>query len=82
MTMNLTRVIQEILDSAQKLSLEKDRIRGIFQKSGVVVDADMRVSAVSGDPTDVLKALMDNLSEMAVVKISAKQVLRRAGLSI
>jgi hypothetical protein len=80
--MNRTQVIQEILDSAQKLSLEKDRIRGIFQKSGVMVDANMRVSAVNGDPTAVLKALMDNLSEMAVVKISAKQVLRRAGMSI
>lgn len=80
--MNRIQVIQEMLDSAQKLSLEKDRIRGIFQKSGVVVDANMRVSTVNGDPTAVLKALMDNLTEMAVVKISAKQVLRRAGLSI
>ncbi len=82
MTMKSKQVIQEMLDSAQKLSLEKDRIRGIFQKSGVVVDDNMRVSAVNGDPQAVLKALMDNLTEMAVVKISAKQVLRRNGLSI
>ncbi|MBI3580956.1 MAG: hypothetical protein HY098_02590 [Nitrospinae bacterium] len=80
--MNRKQVIQEILDSAQKLSLEKERIRGIFQKSGVVVDFDMRVTAVNGDPTAVIKVLMDNLTEMAVVKISAKQVLRRAGLTI
>lgn len=80
--MNPKQVIQEMLDAAQKLSSEKDRIRGIFQKSGVVVDVNLRVSAVDGDPMAVLKVLMDNLTEMAVVKISAKQVLRRAGLSI
>lgn len=80
--MNPKAVIEEILDTAQKLSLEKDRIRNIFTKSGVVLDGGMKVSAVSGDPLAVLKALMDNLAEMAVVKISAKQIIRKAGLSI
>jgi len=80
--MNPKAIIEEILDTAQKLSLEKDRIKGIFQKSGVTLDGNMKVSAIAGDPLAVLKSLMDNLAEMAVVKISAKQIIRKAGLSL
>lgn len=80
--MNPKAIIEEILDTAQKLSLEKDRIKGIFQKSGVALDGNMKVASISGDPLAVLKTLMDNLAEMAVVKISAKQIIRKAGLSI
>jgi hypothetical protein len=80
--MNPKAIIEEILDTAQKLSLEKDRIKGIFQKSGITLDGGMKVSAIAGDPLAALKTLMDNLAEMAVVKISAKQIIRKAGLSI
>ncbi|MBI5178480.1 MAG: hypothetical protein HZA04_04400 [Nitrospinae bacterium] len=80
--MNPKAVIEEILDTAQKLSLEKDRIKGIFQKSGINVDGNGKVASVNGDPLAALKSLMDNLSEMAVVKISAKQIVRKAGLTI
>ncbi|MBI3794010.1 MAG: hypothetical protein HY280_04680 [Nitrospinae bacterium] len=80
--MNPKAIIEEILDTAQKLSLEKDRIRAIFQKSGVTLDGGMKVSAIAGDPMAVLKTLMDNLAEMAVVKISAKQIIRKVGINI
>jgi len=80
--MDAKDVIAEILDTAQKVSTEKDKIKAIFEKSGVTVSGDMKVGGVNGDALAVLKNLMSNLTEMAVVKISAKQVVRKAGLSI
>lgn len=74
-------VISEILETSFKLSMEKDRILEIFKKSGVVIDGE-EVVGVDGEAKTVLKSLMENLSAMAVIKISAKQIIRKSGLSL
>ncbi|MBF0274438.1 MAG: hypothetical protein HQK84_04310 [Nitrospinae bacterium] len=74
-------VIAEILETAFKLSMEKDKIKEIFEKSGVTI-SDNKAVGVNGDSMDVLKQLMTNLSAMAVIKISAKQIIRKAGLNL
>ncbi len=80
--MNYRAVIDEILATALKVTLEKEQLAAIFKKSGINLDADMRVTVIRGDHKAALVALMQNLSELAVVKISAKQVIRRAGLTL
>jgi hypothetical protein len=80
--MDAKLVVGEILDTGLKLSTEKDRIKNIFVKSGVGVTGDMKVDRIDGDPMVVLKKLMDNLTEMAVLKINAKQIIRKAGITI
>jgi len=80
--MNTEQVFQEIMDMGQKVSVETDRIKKIFEKSGIEVNSEMKISGINGDPVVTLKTLMDNLSEMAVVKISAKQVIRKSGISV
>ncbi|MBI3582536.1 MAG: hypothetical protein HY096_01130 [Nitrospinae bacterium] len=80
--MDAKLVVGEILDTGLKLSTEKDRIKNIFVKSGVKVTGDMKVEGVDGDAINVLKKLMDNLTEMAVLKINAKQIIRKAGITI
>lgn len=80
--MKTRAVIEEILATALKVTLERERLAVAFKISGIGVDADMRVTAINGDPRIALKTLMQNLSEFAVVKISAKQVIRRAGLTL
>lgn len=80
--MNPRAVIEEVLATALKVTLEKERLAIIFQKSGIGLNAEMRITDISGDPLVALKALMRNLSGLAVVKISAKQVVRRAGLTL
>ncbi|MBI5749530.1 MAG: hypothetical protein HZA00_10430 [Nitrospinae bacterium] len=80
--MDAKLVVGEILDTGLKLSTEKDRIKNIFVKSGVKVTGDMKVEGVDGDAISVLKKLMDNLTEMAVLKINAKQIIRKAGITI
>lgn len=79
---NPKAVIEEILATGLKVSLERERLAVIFQKSGIRLDAEMRIAEISGDPLIALKSLMRNLSDLAVVKISAKQVVRRAGLTL
>ncbi len=80
--MNTRAVIEEILAIALKVTLERERLAAVFTKSGINLDADMRMTVIKGDHMAALKALMQNLSELAVVKISAKQVIRRAGLTL
>ncbi len=80
--MDAKSVIGEILDTGLKLSTEKDRIKDIFVKSGIIVTGDMKVGGVNGDPLAALKKLMDSLTEMAVLKINAKQIIRKAGITI
>lgn len=75
-------VIEEILATALKLTLEREKLAVAFKISGISLDADMRVTGINGDPQTALKRLMQNLSELAVVKISAKQVIRRAGITL
>ena len=72
--MDAKLVVGEILDTGLKLSTEKDRIKNIFVKSGVKVTGDMKVEGVDGDAISVLKKLMDNLTEMAVLKINATKL--------
>lgn len=74
-------VLQDILDMAQKVSVEANRIKNIFEKSGIPVSDDMKIGDTKGNGMILLKNLMNNLTEMAVVKISAKQVIRKSGLS-
>ncbi len=80
--MNTRAVIEEILATALKVTLERERLAVAFKISGISLDADMRITGINGDPQIALKTLMHNLSELAVVKISAKQVIRRAGLTL
>lgn len=80
--MNPRAVIEEILATALKLTLEREKLAVVFKISGISLDADMHVTGINGDPQIALKRLMQNLSELAVVKISAKQVIRRAGMTL
>lgn len=80
--MTAQKVIAEIFETALKVSVEKDRVKSIFEKSGIAIGADMKISFIHGDHTEALGRLMGNLSEMAVVKISAKQIIRKSGLAI
>lgn len=80
--MNLSAVIEEILATAMKVTVERERLAVAFKISGINLNADMRVTGINGDPSVALEKLMQNLSELAVVKISAKQVIRRAGLNL
>lgn len=80
--MDTKSAIEEILNTSLKLSTEKERIRNIFVKSGIKVTGDMKVGGMDGDIYDVLRKLMENLTEMAVLKINAKQVIRKAGITI
>lgn len=80
--MNTRAIIEEILAMALKLTLEREKLAVAFKISGISLDADLRVTGISGDPQIALKRLMQNLSELPVVKISAKQVIRRAGLTL
>jgi len=75
-------VMAKILDTALKVSAKQDQIKDVFEKSGISVKSDMTVGGVDGDATDALRNLMSNLSSMAVVKISAKQVIRKAGINL
>ena len=74
-------VISEILETSFKLSKEEERIIEIFKNSGVKID-DGVVTGVDGEAKIVLRSLMDNLSAMAVIKISAKQIIRKSGISL
>lgn len=65
-----------------KLTLEREKLAVAFKISGINLDADMRVTSINGDPLAALERLMRHLSELPVVKISAKQVIRRAGLTL
>ncbi len=80
--MNPRVVLEEILHTALKVSLEKERILAIFERSGIHVDGQMHIVNIAGEPLAAIKSLMNNLSELAVVKISAKQIIRKAGLTI
>lgn len=76
---DIKELMNNILDTALKVSTEKSRISAAFRKSGVEVTEEMKVGEITGDPQEALTALMSNLTEMAVVKIAAKQVIRRSG---
>jgi len=75
-------IFNGILETAMRVSTENERIRSIFERSGVILNDDMTVKEIEGDPMNTLSVLMSNLSEMAVVKISAKQVIRQAGITL
>ncbi len=80
--MKFRAVIEEILATALKVTNERERLSVAFKISGINLDADMRITDINGDPQKALQRLMHNLSELAVVKISAKQIIRRAGLTL
>lgn len=82
MTNNFTDIFNKILETAMRVSSERERIKSIFEKSGITLNQDMRVKEIEGDHMETLLKLMTNLSEMAVVKISAKQVIRHAGITL
>ncbi|MDH5541516.1 MAG: hypothetical protein OEY64_00990 [Nitrospinota bacterium] len=79
---NPAGIFNDILITAMRVSTENERIRSIFERSGVILNDDMTVKEIEGDPMNTLSVLMSNLSEMAVVKISAKQVIRQAGITL
>ena len=80
----IERVIASMLETSLKLSLERERIRGIFTRTGILVSDEFGVTGVKKDhdPLMVLRELMDNLSEMPVLKIASKQILRKSGINI
>ncbi len=82
MNMEAKEVIEQILETALQVSSEKDRLKAIFEKSGISISDDMKVSGINGDSIAVMATLMSNLAEMAVVKISAKQIIRKGGITL
>ena len=80
--MDIKNVIEQILGTALKVSTEKEQVIELFDKAGIMARDDGTVTLIKGDHMDALRTLMEKLSAMAVVKISAKQVLRKAGIKL
>lgn len=79
--MDYQKAVVEILDSAKKLTPDKAQVESLFQASGIKVDGNLAFIAFNGNPDGCVKALMDKLSAMPVVKISAKRILRNEGIT-
>lgn len=80
--MNYQKLVTDILDSAKKLTSEKERVGDIFQASGIKVDRNLAFIDFNDSPETCIRALMDKLSAMPVLKISAKRILRNEGVNL
>ncbi len=81
---NYKEIIEEMLTTGMMLSMEKERIKNLFSNAGIEIDGRNQVVRIPEEesPEETIKNLMDQLSEMPVIKISSKQVLRKHKLSI
>ncbi len=79
--MDYQKVVTDILDSAKKLTAEKERVETLFHASGIKVDRNLVFIAFNDSPEVCIKTLMEKLSALPVIKISAKRILRTGGVS-
>jgi hypothetical protein len=80
--MDYQKAVQEILDVAKKLTPKKEEVESIFNSAGIKVSGDLAFIAFNSSPESCAKALMDKLSAMPVVKISAKRIFRDGGITV
>ena len=73
-------LLDQILETALKISTEKESLLDAFKKSGITVGEDYHVTEIAETDEETLEKLMVNLTKLPVVKISAKQVIRKAKL--
>lgn len=78
--MNYQKLVTDILDSAKKLTSERERVGDLFQASGIKVDRNLSFVDFNESPETCIRALMEKLSAMPVLKISAKRILRNEGV--
>lgn len=78
--MDYQKAVVEILDAAKKLTQDKAQVESLFQNAGIKVDGNLAFIAFNGNPDTCVKTLMDKLSAMPVVKISAKRIFRNEGI--
>lgn len=75
------KAIIEILGSTQKLTTNKTQVISVFQSAGIIIDDRLLLVSLAGDAESCVSSLMDKLSLMPVIKISAKRILRNLGLA-
>ncbi|MBI5427818.1 MAG: hypothetical protein HZA02_06005 [Nitrospinae bacterium] len=80
--MDYQKSIVEILDTAKKLTPQKTEVENIFQSAGIKVTGDLAFVSFNGNPESCVKTLMEKLSAMPVVKISAKRIFRDGGITV
>lgn len=73
-------VIELIIATSTKLTQDKERLIALFKNTGIIVNDDLSVNSISGSPEETLKKLMVNLNQMPVIKITAKQIIRKSGI--
>lgn len=75
------KAIIEILSSTQKLTTNKTQVISIFQSAGIIIDTNLLFVSFADDAESCVNSLMEKLSAMPVIKISAKRTLRSLGLA-
>lgn len=80
--MNYQKAINEILDSAKKLTSNKTQLEDLFRSSGIIVDNNLVFIQLNDSPEHCIRILMEKLSAMPVIKISAKRILRNEGIHV
>ncbi len=80
--MDYQKAMTDILDTAKKLTPNKTEVETIFQSSGIKLGGDLSFISFNGSPESCVKTLMEKLSAMPVVKISAKRILRDCGIVV
>lgn len=75
------KAIIEILGSIRKLTTSKALVMSIFESSGIIIDDRLLLVSLTGNAEACLSSLMDKLSLMPSIKISAERIFRRLGLT-
>ena len=65
------KTVVEILDSAKRSIQDQAQAENLFQFSGIKEDGNLTFHSFLGDPDVCVKTLMEKLSSLPVVKISA-----------
>ena len=73
--------IVEILDTAKKLTRDNAKVMGIFKLSGIDVKEDLSFVSFQGDPGACARNLMSNLSSFPILKVAAKNIFHKAGVT-
>lgn len=75
------KAIVEILDSTQKLNANKALMASIFQSAGIIIDDRLSLVSLTGNPETCLNSLMNKLSALSIIRMSAKRILWNRGLN-
>ena len=78
--MDEKRVIEQIIETAIKLTQDQKKFISLFQNTGIQVNKNLSIQSINGSAQAALKKLMKNLTQMPVIKICAKQIIRKSGL--